>query len=107
MAGRLERIPQGRILGGVCTGLARYLNMDLTLVRVIMIAVVLFTGIGPFIYLAAWLAMPEQNKANSGLDSLIGQAKDWNAQRQVKQPGSSANNGQQSETFDLYNDRRN
>ena len=36
--GQLVRIPQGQIIGGVCTGLARYFNMDVTLVRIIVAA---------------------------------------------------------------------
>ena len=39
-------------------GIARYLNADLTLVRVIIAALALFTGAGVAVYGAAWLLIP-------------------------------------------------
>ncbi len=84
--GELVRIPEGQIIGGVCTGLARYFNADVTLVRLITAAAVVFTGVGPFAYLIAWLAIPKQGEDTSALASLVGQAKQWNGQRTI--PGS-------------------
>ena len=46
-------------LAGVAGGIARYLNADVTLVRVIIAALVLFTGAGAPLYIAAWLLIPE------------------------------------------------
>ena len=45
---------------GVCGGLAEYLNTDVTVVRLIVVASVLFFGIGILPYLAAALIIPEQ-----------------------------------------------
>jgi hypothetical protein len=42
---RLERSKSNRILGGVCAGVANYLNMDPTLVRVLTVVISLFTGV--------------------------------------------------------------
>ena len=39
-------------------GIARYLGADVTLVRVIVAALVLFTSAGAALYLAAWLLIP-------------------------------------------------
>jgi phage shock protein PspC (stress-responsive transcriptional regulator) len=39
-------------------GIARYLNADVTLVRVIIAALVLVTGVGAALYLTAWLLIP-------------------------------------------------
>ena len=39
-------------------GIARYLNVDATLVRVIIAALTLITGAGAALYLAAWLLIP-------------------------------------------------
>ena len=46
------------MLAGVAGGIARYLNADVTLVRLIIAALVLFTGAGAVLYLAAWLLIP-------------------------------------------------
>lgn len=98
MPKRLERVRQGRMLAGVCTGIAQYLNADVSVVRIITLLVGLFTGVGPFIYLAAWLVMPLQGVQTSQFTNLVGQAKQWNAPTspQAKRP----------ETFDLYRDQR-
>jgi phage shock protein PspC (stress-responsive transcriptional regulator) len=50
------------MLAGLAGGLARYLDADVTLVRVITAALALFTGAGVPLYLAAWLLIPEDGK---------------------------------------------
>ena len=62
------------MLAGVARGIARYLNADATLVRVIIAALALFTGAGAALYLAAWLLIPAD-----GDDQLIAAA--WLASR--------------------------
>jgi signal transduction histidine kinase len=54
----LRRDPQGRVLGGVCAGLARQLDVDPLLVRVAFIAASLAGGLGFVLYALAWLAIP-------------------------------------------------
>jgi phage shock protein PspC (stress-responsive transcriptional regulator) len=63
--GRLRRSAGDRMLAGVAGGIARYLNADVTLVRVIIAALVLFTGAGPALYLAAWLLIPADGEEES------------------------------------------
>jgi phage shock protein PspC (stress-responsive transcriptional regulator) len=58
-ARRLRRCADDKMLAGVAGGLARYLDADVTLVRVIIAALVLFTGAGAALYAAAWLLIPE------------------------------------------------
>src|ERR1700747_102798 len=57
-AGQLRRSGDDRMLAGVAGGIARYLNTDVTLLRVIIAALALFTGAGAALYLAAWLLIP-------------------------------------------------
>ncbi|MDO8186177.1 PspC domain-containing protein [Conexibacter sp. JD483] len=57
---RLERSRDDRAVAGVCAGVARYLAVDATVVRVITVALLAFGGFGAFLYLAAWLLVPEQ-----------------------------------------------
>jgi|SRR5215831_21157515 len=45
-------------IAGVCSGFARYLDIDVTVVRVIWLAIALTAGIGFLAYLAAWIIMP-------------------------------------------------
>lgn len=64
-----------RIVAGVAGGLAKYLNVDASIVRIITAAVVVFTGIGPFLYVAAWLLLPEENTGRTGIDAITGGVK--------------------------------
>jgi phage shock protein C len=57
-ARQLRRCGDDKMLAGVASGLARYLNADVTLVRVIIAALALFTGAGVAVYIAAWLLIP-------------------------------------------------
>lgn len=55
--------PRGdRMLGGVCAGLARYANLDPTVMRVIFVLVSLaLGGLGGLIaYVVLWLVIPEE-----------------------------------------------
>lgn len=46
-------------IAGVCAGFARYLEVDVVLVRVIWLALAFCTGgLGFFAYLAAWIIVP-------------------------------------------------
>ena len=64
-AGQLRRSGEDRMLAGVAGGLARHLDADVTLVRVIIAALVLFTGAGAALYLAAWLLIPADGEEES------------------------------------------
>jgi phage shock protein PspC (stress-responsive transcriptional regulator) len=57
---RLERSKSNRVLGGVCAGVANYLNMDPTLVRVLTVVISLFTGVPVILYIIALFLMPEE-----------------------------------------------
>lgn len=48
-------------IAGVCAGFARYLGADVVLVRVLTLAVAICTGVGFFVYLAAWIVIPSDN----------------------------------------------
>lgn len=52
---------ENKVIAGVCSGLARYFDIDPTVVRLIFILSFLFWGVGPFLYLILWLLMPGVN----------------------------------------------
>lgn len=57
---RLYRDPEQSILGGVCSGLAAYFNMDLAILRIIaVLAVLISSGAGVLAYLILWIAVPK------------------------------------------------
>jgi len=48
-------------VAGVCAGFARYFEVDVTLVRVLVLAIALGTGVGFIGYLVAWIVMPSDH----------------------------------------------
>ena len=55
---RLYRNLNDRVLGGVCSGLAAYFNVDTTLIRVILI-ILLLSGVGLLAYIILWIVTPK------------------------------------------------
>lgn len=51
-------------IAGVCGGLAKYLNVDSTVVRIIFLILLLFGFSGGLIYLIIWLCAPEEGYYN-------------------------------------------
>jgi phage shock protein PspC (stress-responsive transcriptional regulator) len=68
---RLLRIRQGRMVAGVCTGLAAYFGVDVNLVRLAFGVVTVFWGLGILLYLFAWLILPEDNEDHSILEAFL------------------------------------
>ncbi len=64
-ARQLRRSGHDKMLPGVAGGIARCLDADVTLVRVSIAALVLFTGAGVALYAAAWLLVPEDGADQS------------------------------------------
>jgi len=62
---QLRRSRDDKMLAGVAGGIARYLNVNVTLVRLIIAALTVFTGAGAPLYLAAWLLIPEDGEDQS------------------------------------------
>lgn len=61
---RLTRVEEGRMIAGVCAGLARYLGVDATVVRLIFVLLALFAAGGVLLYLILWLIVPMEGSAS-------------------------------------------
>jgi len=72
-AGRppLRRAYHGRMLAGVCAGLADYLGVDATIVRVAFAVFTFLGGAGIPAYLACLLLIPEEGSDQSIAASLL------------------------------------
>ena len=73
---RLERDLQNKVLGGVCSGLGNYFDMDPTFWRVLFFILFLMGCSGLLIYVIFWIAMPAAHY-------------DPNAPKQAYQPASA------------------
>src|SRR5262245_1763918 len=57
---RLTRIREGKRIAGVCGGIARYLELDTTLVRIVWILLTIFPPLpGVIAYIVCWIVMPQ------------------------------------------------
>ena len=59
---RLTRSTTDRRIAGVCGGLAKYLNVDPTVVRILFLIALLCGSLGFWAYLSVWIAAPEDNR---------------------------------------------
>jgi phage shock protein C len=59
---RLIRSRNDKLLAGICGGLANYLDMDPTIIRLIYVLATLFTAVFPgvLIYLIMWIIVPKE-----------------------------------------------
>lgn len=46
-------------IAGVCAGFANYLEVDITLMRILWLCVAIFTGVGFIAYIVCWIVMPK------------------------------------------------
>ncbi len=61
---RLYRLRKDRILGGVCSGLAEYIGIDPTIVRVLWVIISFVYGFGILIYIVLALIVPKEPLIN-------------------------------------------
>lgn len=76
-----------RKIAGVAGGLAEYLNLDVTLIRLIWILSIFLGGAGVIAYLIAWVIIPEEPISQSPSDNVVNF--DHYQSPDASQPGSS------------------
>ena len=54
---RLFRDMDSATIGGVCTGIAQYVNIDVTIIRILFV-ISMFLGFGVLLYLILWVVVP-------------------------------------------------
>jgi len=80
---RMYRNPDDSIISGVCGGIGAYLNTDPVLFRILFV-ISAFFGVGFFVYIALWIALPSAN-SDSKKREMYGDA--YNSVRsQTRQP---------------------
>lgn len=70
-ARRLCRPRKSRMIGGVAAGFAHYMDVDVTVIRILLVFTTLFTG-GMMLlaYIVAWVLMPEEPLALAGAEAV-------------------------------------
>jgi len=92
--GRLTRSRQDRMLAGVCGGLAEYLGIDSTLVRLGFLILLFASGIGFPIYIILLIVMPNgdgsQEISSDTIQKNLGEMSDkvYNGVSRIGRPGT-------------------
>ncbi len=65
MTKKLIRSLNQKMLGGVCGGFAEYFDIDVSMVRLIFVALTLISAVLPMIifYIIAWIVIPQESIA--------------------------------------------
>lgn len=66
MSKQLTRLSNDKIIFEICSGLAQYLGWDKTVVRILMVLLLVFTGFFPItlVYIVAYFIMPVDPTSN-------------------------------------------
>jgi phage shock protein PspC (stress-responsive transcriptional regulator) len=67
---RMYRDTDNAFLGGVCAGIAAYLDVSIVLIRLLMLILILLWGMGLLFYLAAWIIIPEARTVAQRLEMI-------------------------------------
>ncbi|HHF52494.1 MAG: PspC domain-containing protein [Candidatus Aminicenantes bacterium] len=67
MPKKLFRLQSSKMIAGVCTGISRYFDLDVSLIRLIFVGLALITALFPMLvfYIIAWIIIPTEEEAPS------------------------------------------
>ena len=68
---RLLRPRDGRMVAGVCAGLADYFKVDANLVRLAFGVSAFIYGLGALMYFIGWAILPEEGEGQSIVESFV------------------------------------
>ncbi|MGM0611995.1 MAG: PspC domain-containing protein [Bacteroidota bacterium] len=70
---RLYRSVENRYIGGVCSGLAKYFNVDVVIIRLLFFLALIIGGGGFLAYIILWIVVPEEPVDNYYVKDEFGQ----------------------------------
>jgi len=56
---RMFRDPDSKAIGGVCSGIAAYFDVDVVWIRLAMFLLIFFGGVSLWVYIILWIVIPE------------------------------------------------
>lgn len=90
---KLYKSRKNKMIGGVCGGLAEYLNMDPTIVRIIAAILCVAKGAGIILYIIAFIVMPydEEDFSENDTENLKSANIDPDEEKKSKKSEKSGN----------------
>ena len=65
---KFYRNSRNKVIGGVCSGLADYFNLDVALLRVLFVVAFLFASFGFWLYIILWIVIPVDGRQSAFSD---------------------------------------
>lgn len=97
MEKRLTRSRNKKVIAGIAGGLGEYLDIDPILIRIIIVLITIFHGVGILIYIIMWIVVPEEPYKNifqAGSEDSIGNSFTETGEDSFnKQPVKTSDNG--------------
>ena len=81
---KLFRDSDDKFLGGVCSGLGHYFNIDVIWIRLIWL-LLMYKGIGAIIYIVLWILLPETKSTTDKLEMEGQDVNISNIERKIKE----------------------
>jgi len=81
---KLFRSVDDNIIAGVCGGLAKYFQIDSSLIRIIFVLLAIGGGSGLLIYLILWLVIPMEKEIDKEKEKAKSMAKEIKIETKVK-----------------------
>jgi len=82
---RLFRDPENRMVGGVCSGIGSYFDMDPLWLRLAFLLAVIFAGTGKLLYLILWIVLPPARSLTDRMEMKGDPINISNIEKSVKQ----------------------
>jgi len=82
---RLYRDGDSRVLGGVCSGMAAYFNLDVVILRVILVLLFFLSGTGLLIYIILWIVVPKAKTTAQKLEMKGKEATVSNIEKTIRE----------------------
>ncbi|MDD5571292.1 MAG: PspC domain-containing protein, partial [Bacteroidales bacterium] len=82
---RLFRDPDNRVLGGVCSGLGHYFNVDPVWFRLAFVLALFFFGSGTLLYIILWIVVPRANTTSEKLEMKGERVNISNIEKNIKE----------------------
>lgn len=111
---RLYRDQDNKAIGGVCSGIAAYFDVDIVWIRLAMFLLIFFGGVSLWVYIILWIVIPEAKTTTEKL-AMRGEKIDINnisktvkeEAEQLKQRAKKYSNDLKNNSKDFRNDSRN
>ncbi|MFA6922981.1 MAG: PspC domain-containing protein [Bacteroidales bacterium] len=82
---RLLRDPDNRVLGGVCSGLGHYFDVDPVWFRLAFVLALFFFGSGTLLYIILWIVIPRANTTAEKLEMKGERVNISNIEKNIKE----------------------